>query len=241
MITKEELQAVHQQMKRERRAVPPPTAEEVLAYVNGELSGEEEERVREALVDHPDMARAAVIDFPTDEAKPGDDGYLSEHELARRWVALRKQMHADNASSSLRAWRVSTALAAAVALALGILLWQAEIRARNPRVIIDRQLLLPDGQRGATSTEAMTVTAHGDTYLLVAPIVGLDRYDRYRVDLLSGTRTIWRSESLPAPENDAFAIVVPRSLLPAGRYEIALYGINGTTDQSIATYSIVTK
>lgn len=241
MITKEELQAVHQQMRKERGAVPPPTAEEVLAYVNGELAGEEEERVRKALVDHPDMARAAVIDFPSEEPKPGDDGYLSEHELARRWVALRRELPADNGASSLRAWRVSTALAAALALTLGILLWQSEMRARSPRVVIDRQILLPDGQRGATPPETMTVTAHGDTYLLVAPIVGLDRYDRYRVDLRSSSRTVWRSDVFPAPENDAFAIVVPRSLLRAGHYEIALHGINGKAETSVATYSFVTK
>ena len=74
MITKSDWEAVQQGMTAEdqRRLGEPPTAEEMLAYSRGELSGETAGRVRAWLAGNPDLVRALMEPFPADDAKPGD-------------------------------------------------------------------------------------------------------------------------------------------------------------------------
>src|SRR5258706_7939148 len=85
MITKSELQTAYREQHAERAASEPPTAEEVLAYVQGELSGDEEARVHERLLAHPDMLRAAIAPFPSDDARPGHADYLPDDQVAKQW------------------------------------------------------------------------------------------------------------------------------------------------------------
>src|ERR1051325_10204358 len=65
MITKTEWQGLHQQLMADerKRMGDPPTAEEVLAYMSGELSAEEEERIRERLVCYPELVRTLTAPF----------------------------------------------------------------------------------------------------------------------------------------------------------------------------------
>src|SRR5688500_16910631 len=95
MITKSDWQAVHQEMTAEerRKLGEPPTTEEMLAYSHGELSAENVERVKAWLVCNPDMARALMEPFPSDDAKPGDADFLSEEELSKRWASLQQSIH----------------------------------------------------------------------------------------------------------------------------------------------------
>ena len=62
MITKSDLKAVFDQMTaEERQRLPePPTVEEMLAYRRGELSADEESRVRELLICYPELLRAQL-------------------------------------------------------------------------------------------------------------------------------------------------------------------------------------
>src|SRR5229473_3644267 len=59
MITKSEWQMVHHSMMAEERGHggEPPASEEVFAYMRGELSPEDEARLRERLVNYPDLVR----------------------------------------------------------------------------------------------------------------------------------------------------------------------------------------
>lgn len=241
MITKSELQNAYREQHAERAASEPPTAEEVLAYVQGELSGDEEGRVRERLLAHPDMLRAAISPFPSDDARPGDADYLPDDQVAKQWRAFQPRRFPVRPARILP-WRIATALAASIALAVGGLLWQSESTVRlltnelaQPR-LGGHQLLAPDGRRGAGDVQALS--ARGDSYVLDAPIVG-EPYDRYRLELVDvgNGRTLWGSDPQPRPEGETFVLIVPRARLHSGTFRVVLYGINGPTAQPVATYS----
>jgi hypothetical protein len=69
MIMKSDLQAVLDELRTEdrRTRAEPPTAEEMLAYRAGELSGDEEARVRELLICWPELLRALMTPYPDDD------------------------------------------------------------------------------------------------------------------------------------------------------------------------------
>lgn len=241
MITKRELQMAHRQLSAEGSGEP-PTAEEVLAYFEGRLSGDEEARVRALLVEWPEMVRAATEPFPSDDARPGDPDYLSPEELDRRWASQERDTVGFTGGRVLQFWRMSAALAATVALALGGLLWQAQSGARIPRVISNEQVLLPDGQRGSERETPASLTAEGESYLLVTPILHATDFNNYRLEIValasSPPRPMWRSAPLSRPPNDTFAVVIPRTFFGAGRYQVVLYGLTGALEERLAGYTV---
>lgn len=243
MITKSELQAAHQAIRAGGSSLAPPSAEEVLAYVQGRLSEAEEVRVRELLVAHPDMLRAATMPFPSGDAEPGGDGYLSEHEVARQWKSFQRSTGASR-DRSRNSWRATAAIAAALAVTLGALLWQSTENARRltqqltePRVA-GYQLLLPDGQRGPGGVP--TLTPVGDSYLIATPILGATPFDTYHLEIvdLTTNRSVWRRDNLAHPDSETFAILIPRETFHPGMFQIVLYGVNGQVIEKLATYTV---
>jgi len=219
MIRKPELQSVVEEMNEEdrRRLGEPPAFEEMLAYTRGELSPEDEQRVRELLVCYPDLARTLTEPFSGEEAEGG---------------------------RILRFRHVWTAIAAAVAIVFAGLYWQADSEARRlshelsvPHVASSEQLLLPDGRRGRET--ATTLSTEGDSYLLVATLINEARYSRYRLEIADGNaRSIWSQAGLVPRDNDTFAIIVPRSFLPPGGYQVVLYGSGNKGEEQVATFSV---
>src|SRR6266540_3152077 len=151
MITKSDFQAVNQELMAgaRRRLGEPPTSEEMLAYTRGEMSPEEEASFRERLLCYPELVRTLTAPFPTEGAAPGDPDFLSDEELAKHWASLQTRMQGRSREGRVVPfWRAFGAIAAALAVALGALLWRAEWKLAQPRVVSDEQVLLPDGQRG---------------------------------------------------------------------------------------------
>lgn len=243
MNTKSEWQSVSREMLAEdRRRIAPPTTEEMFAYTRGALSPDEEQSVRERLVRYPELVRTLTVPFPTEGATSGDDDYVSDDEYPAHWAALQKRMGRSKVTLTPRVW---LPLAAGLALLFGALFWQAEWKVRRlqhqlsePRVVTDQRVLLPDGQRGGGEV-ATTVTPDGDSVLLIAPIIGETIYPEYRLKIADGTgHVLWSSAALPAPNGDAFAVLVPRTFLRRGSYQMVLYGISGGHEQEVARYSI---
>lgn len=235
MITKSELQAVHGQMlaERRRRLGPPPTNEELFAFMRGELSADDEARVRELLIAYPELARAMAEPFP-------EEGDLSEIELAVHWKSLQTRIHGDPAQRRVRFWRrTSAALAAAMILAFGGIVWQRQA-SLAPRVTTAMHLLLPDGQRGPEDA-ATLITAGGDPFLLVVSMINPRVFEQYRLELITaGTppRTLWSSEPMRRPDNDTFRIVLPGGFLAPGRYQVVVWGVSGQRQERLSTYSL---
>lgn len=235
MITKSELQAVHGQMLAERRRKlgAPPTNEELFAFMRGELSPDDEARVRELLIAYPELARAMAEPFP-------EDGELSEVELASHWNSLQKRIHGDPVQRRVRYWqRASAALAAAMILTFGGLVWQRQA-SLAPRVATSRHLLLPDGQRGG-GEPATVIATDGNAYILIASLIESRAYDAYRLEIVTGgatPRTLWSSPALRRPDNDTFEIVVPRAFLGPGLYKVIVYGVSGERQEQLSSYSL---
>jgi len=239
MITKSEMQTANEALMSEERARlgDPPTAEEVLDYTRGVLSPEEEHRVRERLACDPDLLRTLTADFPAEGASPGDPDYLSDHEFAQHWARIRNRVHSRRV---VQFWRAAGAIAAALAITFGALLWRAESQLRHerstPRIAWDQQLLLPDGQRGVGETSPV-VTARGESFLLVVPIVATASFDDYRLDIVENSRPLWSSPTLRRGDNEAFEILVPRAFLKRGKYQIVMTGVSGARQERVATYT----
>lgn len=237
MIAKSDWDAVHQQMAAEdqHRLGDPPTAEEMLAYSRGELSGEKEERVRELLVAYPELARALTEPFPV-------DGELSDAELDRQWTSMQERIHGGGRVLQFRyAW---TAIAAALAIVFAGLYWQAETKARRltreltmPRAAGESTVLLPEGRRGA-GDGAVTVTADGDVIALQVPLIGEPRHSTFRLELQSDSRPLWSSKAVRPDRENSFLIFVPREFVKPGRYRVVVYGVNGAGEQQVESYAM---
>ncbi|HKO01331.1 MAG TPA: hypothetical protein VJ032_06550 [Thermoanaerobaculia bacterium] len=243
MIRKSDWDAVEEElMNEERRKLgDPSTAEEMLAYTRGELSPEQEERVREVLVCRPDLAEALTKPFPEDDAQPGDPGYLSEAELDKQWVRLQGKIGSNVVPIRTDYWRnASLALAAALVLALGGLLWLAQARrVDEPRVLSGGQLLMPEGRRGG-STPGPVLSFDGESQLVSVSVIGQQEFPAYRLDIVnSSDRRLWASGVVKPRTDETFGIMLPRKFLKPGEYRIVLYGVDGERSERLNAYGFV--
>src|ERR1051326_2023306 len=241
MITKSELQDIHTQILAERQgSVAPPTDDELFAFMRGQLNGEAEARVRESLVAYPELARAIAEPFPDDDAKPGDDAYLSDVQIEEQWKAFQDRIQ-DRSRSRIRFWRVtSAALAATLVIAITGLGWQsARVRrsALVPHVYVDGgQQLVPDGARGS-GKQSVDVIANGDSFVLLVSLIDPPRFAAYRLPLAPQTASpVWKIDARPRPPNDTFHLVIPARFLAPGNYQVILFGVSGERQESFATY-----
>jgi hypothetical protein len=249
MITKSDWQAVHQEMTAEerRKLGEPPTTEEMLAYSRGELSAENVERVKAWLVCNPDMARALMEPFPSDDAKPGDADFLPEEELSKRWASLQQSIHGvalPRAQGSVLRFPVWTALAAVVAVVFAGLYWQAESKLRRlsePALMEMQDLQVQVGRRGAGA--ASTAVVRSDAGGVLAVSVDDSRFERFRVEIVSATtpsRLVKRFDAA-RPADDFLSIVIPPRSLAPGRYRIVVYGISALGDDLLGTYPVLVR
>ncbi|MDP9190213.1 MAG: hypothetical protein M3P06_00735 [Acidobacteriota bacterium] len=249
MITKSDWEAVQQEMSEEdrRKLGEPPTAEEMLAYSRGALSGERAAHVRAWLACNPDLVRALMEPFPAADAKPGDPDFLSSEEMARQWTILQQRIDAPKGTARVYQFPSRwTALAAALALVFAGLYWQAQTKASRltrelhaPRAL-ESQLLLPDGRRGAE--QATPLSAQGERFVLDLALFDGARFDTYRVEMREASadpaQSPWRSDAIRAAGEETLSIDVTRTYLKPGKYQIVVFGIDGTREQRLETYTL---
>lgn len=239
MTTKSELSAANRDLIAESRSAigEPPTAEKALAYMRGELAPDEEARIREQLIADPDLLRTLTTPFP-EPAEADHPDYLSDHEFARHWKALQKRRHRSDDGRQF--WRAFGAIAAALAVVLGGLLWRAEMQLKQPVAVWEQQDLYPDAQRGI-GAQQNTLTTNGDSYLLV-PSLGSDlAVDKLRAEIAAvadPSRTLWSSKAMPRTPDGSLVIVVPREFLKPGTYRLVVYGITGERQEPLSSYTL---
>ena len=235
MMNRSDWQAVRDAMIADDRAKlgEPPTVEELLAYERGELSNEYAERVRQLLIAYPELARAYAAAFPSDDAE------LPPDVIDRQWNAFRGMSRGAGATV-LQFWRWSAAVAAAVAIVFGAMLWQTHGERMRPHVLPEAIVLTPDGRRGAGPTPQAMINPRGDSVLLVISIVGPTDYETYRLDLVRSDshERVWSSGPLRRPNSDAFNVEVPSRTLRDGKYEVIAYGLRGSAEAPVTTYVI---
>jgi hypothetical protein len=208
----------------------PPTVDELLAYERGELSAEDAERVQQLLIAYPELARAYATPFPSEDAE------LPAEVIERQWQAFRGKTRGGGARV-LEFWRWSAAIAAALAILFGAMLWHEHEEMLRPRVLPDAIVLPPDGQRGGEPA-ATTIAVNGDAVLLVVPVAG--DYEMYRLDLVASDShgRVWSSGELRRPTSDSFNVEVPARMLRTGTYQVIAYGLRGNAEAPAATYTI---
>ncbi|HVG23184.1 MAG TPA: hypothetical protein VND45_03440 [Thermoanaerobaculia bacterium] len=244
MNTKSDWQAVHAQLLAERRRKlgDPPTVEEMMAYTRGELSRDEEERVRALLVSYPELLRAVTAEVPDDDAVPGDPYHLPDDVVSRQWNAFQERVRPDRTPEVGRVlpfWRASTAIAAALALTFGVLLWRAQARLDDPRVAtVATHTLQPDGQRGGEQVPPTLHASQADLFLLEILVLTEEEFPRYRIDITAdgAARPMW-SNTTTRPDGETFTVVLQRTSLRPGTYKAAVYGIDGARSEPLATYA----
>jgi hypothetical protein len=239
MSSKSEWTAVHERMMEEQRQRlgPPPTAEELEAYENGTLPAEEEERVRALLVCYPALARTLVRRPEPETPQPGDGDYLSKDEVTKDWQSLRKRIRrGDGGGRVLRFWRFSAAIAAALAVVFGGLLWRARSELGQPHVA-NEYVLTSDVARGGTDLRA-EVKLDGHDVLLTMVHDGTP--GPFRVDIVRTAskpgRTLWSGRPRVRPDDRYVMVVVPNRFLEPGRYELVLFGLRDGREEKLAVY-----
>jgi hypothetical protein len=238
-----------------RRLGDPPTAEEMLAYTRGELSESEEERIRDLIVAYPELARMYAEPFP-DEPRPGDADYVAEDEVAAGWAALQRRLpqapekpaakRGEAPRRSVFRRYISTAVAAALAIVFFGLYLQADSRARyfakqaqTPRVLGERQELLPDGNRGPDSP--FTLQKEGDVYSLEPVLINQQRYPHYDLELRDAKGAVlWTDRDAPPDAlHERFRVIIPHTFLAPGEdYRLVVYGVDGEQRTEIGTYDL---
>jgi hypothetical protein len=262
MITKSDWQSVHEKMLAEDRARlgEPPTAEELFAYEQGELSAAEEERIRALLVCYPELARTFAVPFPTDDAGPDDPDFLSKEALAERWTSLQRHVRGDDVQAppanvavfparadigALRLWRrTSAALAAALVLTFGALLWKDQrilAPAASMPAIVDEVQIEEGGSRGGAD-QGGTLRIAGDSVRLRLRLARTPAFVHYRLELVDldslSQRPLWTAATELGEDEAAFHVDVPRTFLKPGRYRINVYGIDGNKEQIEGVFTI---
>jgi len=218
----------------------PPTPDEMLAYVRGELSADDEARFRERLLPYPELVRTLTAPFPTEGAEPGDEDYLSDEDFARHWAAMQKRMPRP---AVVYLWPSVAAIAASLALVLGVLYWQKQVQTERPHVLtVDSQPLFPDGsERGGGSAPA-TVMPEDGWYSLVPVLMDERPFDSYRVELFDAgvdpQRSLWTMSGLRRRQDATLIVAVPRSFLSPGLYRLAIYGSKGKGEEHVNSYTI---
>jgi hypothetical protein len=83
-----------------RAGEEPPTSDEMLAYINGELSAEEEADFRSRVIHYPELVRTLAARFP-EPAAPGDDDYLSDAEFSRHRDDFHQRVDRDTITAAI--------------------------------------------------------------------------------------------------------------------------------------------
>jgi hypothetical protein len=206
-----------------------PNIENLEAYLRDELpEGAEKERVRAMLVAYPELASSVAL-WPDEEDHPSDE------DVEQRWAAMRQRVGIRGRVLPFRS--ALQTIAATLALVFGALYGHAQWRLTRPTVVWDETLLSPDGRRGGTDT-AVALTPAGNSFFMVVPLIGEAAFDEYRLAIVDDRHTLWHSATLRRSADDSFAILVPRSFLDPGTYQVVLYGKDGPKEEKLATYSV---
>jgi hypothetical protein len=250
MITRSDLQKAGRDVMAERRRSlgEPPAAAEIEAYLRGELDPDQEERIRELLVAYPELARGIGADFPEDDPRPGEPGWVSDEEIARRLTALHDRMGTAPVHSErgrlLHFRNVPLALAAMLALVFAGLYWRSESRLRRMQDELVRPhavsttLLRRGGQRGGDQATTLENPPADVQQQLSIPMTDAMHYDAYEVDINKESGEVLWTIQRVRREDDFATIVIPHNALPSGRYTVSIFGISGRTRELIDRFSI---
>ena len=217
-----------------------PLPEEMVAYDSRELADEVCARIRDHLAICPQCAQT-VLDLSTFPEVPlrAMEMRLSPEEDEEDLRHLLGQLPDEQAEvltfagpvpGPRRRWVVAVA-ASFIAGALGLGLWLAEVPSplRHPAEDVREGVLLDlypvdRGSRGSRADEAVEIPAGESHLVLLLNASDLGEFVAYEVEISSALGMVLSRDGLKPGDKGTFTLVVPRSFLPAGSYELSLYG-----------------
>lgn len=252
---------------RARSDLHPPPAE-LLSYHAGELSDDEQERILHHLASCSECARAVLdmANFPNVE--PSDPKRrLQAAEVSRRWERFRGRLREEASppeptvapTRRPRAWFASlffslrfaqSAAAALLVVTVGLSLTLFSQRrpvpeSSRPRLNVHVAELIPEAEDGQRTEDglAVRVPATADSVLLSLALLDPRSFPAYEVEIRERTEpeseVMWRSTGLARSREGVFTLEIPRGFLPAGRYRIAIRGLDAEVRELLATYDLI--
>ncbi len=231
-----------------RRSLEHPLPEELLDYQAGDLREAERERIQEHLALCPGCVRA-LLDleaFPDVEPVRPEDR-LTDAELSHEWQRFRQAVAPLPAAERPRVSHPVLALAAVLLLAVvGLSFWVLRLRGEvrdlsAPQAGILVADLVPRDEaveRAEGDGEVVRVPGWADRVVLILNLADPVTHPAYRVEIAQDGREVWRRAGIRRSADGTFALEVPRRLLPAGRYRIRLFGIEGGAELPVAEYRV---
>jgi hypothetical protein len=240
----------------------PPTPEELLAYRDGELTGEARARIEEKIAAFPDAARALVdlAAFPEVRPAPGtreptdEEVRASWEEFRRRrltpsvteaWAAERRAEPTLPESVRRPSW-LRLAAAAALAVAAGGLGWAIgrfgpppTDRAAINVAIVELAPVEVGGERAGRAGGAITIGPGSEGLVLVLSALEVPGQPSYSAEILDEAgRRVWHRSGLVVMEFGTFRLTFDRGVLGPGRYTVRLLGRSGDREALLATYTL---
>ena len=238
-----------------------PSTEEVVEYHARALPADRAESIREHFAICPDCAQmgldlAALAQ--SQSSAPEEEGRVDEHWVATREALDREGLLAPTLSEvspaaphGVRSSRAAYAMAALFMGATALLvLWLVMVYASNsgpdePRANVQLVDLFPDGtgfQRAEGSPQPAASVGPEDFFVLILNGVRPGPYSEYQVEVLDlghgEGEVVWSSGRLIRSSAGDFTLMASRQQLPAERYLLRLYGVEGTLRDPLAHYTL---
>jgi anti-sigma factor RsiW len=236
----------------------PPTPEELLAYLDGELDDAARQVIEAKIAVYPDAARALadLASFPDVEPAPGTVEPTDE-EIAATWQALRQRLGetrpaappprvlaAPSRPRRLPAWKLAAAAALVLAAWTAGFLMGRSASAPQPEAAVNVVIaeLSPLETAIRSSPAAVELPARSEELVLVLGLAAdADEgpFADYRAEIVdaSGGR-LWSRQGLRPTPLGTFHLAFRRGALAPGTYQIHLYGQEGERNTLLATYGL---
>jgi len=243
-------------MKDEARFKEPPeeeetsgthlSAAELVAYRSEELEPDQEQRLLGHLLECREcLDRLLLIPDPSAEPDAGASRRIADFEL----YAARRAIQARIRAERVERWRIPATIAASLLVAaLGV---STSIAVGNgkrvaelsqPQLNVPIHELAPDGARRGPHSVAGTieVPAHAASFTLILQTDPREAYSDYRVEILdSDEQEVWSGRGLEIERRGTGTLGLSRHFLPAGHYQVRLYGLLGEApEEKIGEYPV---
>lgn len=247
MTTKSDWERAYQEIldRARDRVGEPPTPQQLVAYHEGRLSPDEEERIRELLAYYPALAEALQDDDGDDEPP-----LLTNEELEADWRSLQRKMKPAPpvrvfAAPAVRRWQLATAASFAAAMVLGALYLRSvdtigSLRAKiqEPGSNVEHLLILEGVSRGPASAKPVRLVSSTTRIVISLALDEEVTAREFHVALINldatPPRTLWQAPIVRG-DDGTFSFEVPRSFLRAQTYGVRLYGDDA--QRPIASYA----
>lgn len=242
-----------------RRQTTPPSLEELVAYVEGELTPSQEDRLRDRLALFPESSQAVLDLVEVLRVSGGDETTGPSGPHVPTWSELSARLAEEETAASRDAeapartrirpfWaRSIVPWAAAAGLLMLIGFWflpQRPAAPADPQKNVRWYHLQSDaaGPTRADRWQEVKVSTEASHFGFILNLGDAGAFADYSVEISklteSGAETVWQANGFRPGSLGTFDLLVPTGFLPVGRYQIRLRGLAAEGHQPLARYEV---